>query len=199
LTYAEAYPERLFALILAGVTTTRRSEIDWRYRGMAPLLPEEWSRFCRDVPDGAHDGDLVAAHYRRLFSTDDDTCFQAAKAWHDWEAASILIAPGASIPRRWSDPRYRSTRAQIITHYFHHHAWLAEGQLVREAHRLSRVSGILLQGRLDLEAPLVTAWELSEAWSGAKLVIVPNSAHSPSTAAMASAIVEATDAFLAIL
>jgi pimeloyl-ACP methyl ester carboxylesterase len=44
LVYAEAYPERVRAIVLAGVTTTRRSEIDWLYRGMAPLLPAQWER-----------------------------------------------------------------------------------------------------------------------------------------------------------
>jgi proline iminopeptidase len=63
---------------------------------------------------------------------------------------------------------------------------------------LSAITRILLLGGLDPEAPLITALQLSEAWNGAKLVIVPNSAHSPSTIAMASAILEATDALLAI-
>ena len=53
LAYAEAHPERVAAMVFAGVTTTRRSEIDWLYRGLAPLFPEEWARVsCRGA--GGH-------------------------------------------------------------------------------------------------------------------------------------------------
>ena len=53
---------------------TRRSEIDWLYRGVAPLFPEQWERFCAGIPEADRDGDLVAAYYRLLQSTDPDVC-----------------------------------------------------------------------------------------------------------------------------
>ena len=39
LAYAERQPQRVTELILVAITTTRRSEIDWLYRGVAPLFP----------------------------------------------------------------------------------------------------------------------------------------------------------------
>lgn len=51
----------------------------------------------------------------------------------------------------------------------------------------------MIHGRMDLEAPLVTAWELSQAWPEAELVIVANAAHSPAVGEMAAAIIRATD------
>jgi proline iminopeptidase len=53
----------------------------------------------------------------------------------------------------------------------------------------------MVQGRLDLEAPLVTAWELAKAWPDGELVIVPNAGHSDGDAGMAEAITGATDRF----
>jgi proline iminopeptidase len=102
------------------------------------------------------------------------------------------------LPGRWFDPRYLTARARIITHYFHHRGWLEDGQILRDSHRLVGIPCMMIQGRLDLEAPVVTAWELSRAWSAAKLVVVPNSAHSPATLEMTAAVVEATDEFRAI-
>jgi proline iminopeptidase len=69
---------------------------------------------------------------------------------------------------------------------------------LRDIRRLAGIPCTMIQGRLDLEAPVVTAWELSRAWPAARLVVVPNSAHSPATLEMAAAIVEATDEFRAI-
>ncbi|UGX88856.1 prolyl aminopeptidase [Phyllobacterium meliloti] len=210
LAYAEKHPDRVLALVLAGVTTTRRSEIDWLYRGIAPLFPEQWVKF-RAGTSGAgfdittmregdelieeRDGDLVSAYYHLLNNADPNVRLKAARDWHEWEAASILINPAATPSSKWSDDRYILARARIITHYFHHNAWLENGVLLREASALNGISGIMVQGRFDLEAPLVTAWELSQVWPDSELVIVPNAGHSPTDTGMSEAIVAATDRF----
>ena len=52
LAYAEAHPDRVTEMILWGITTGRRSEADWLFRGgVAPLFPEQWARLRRGVPD----------------------------------------------------------------------------------------------------------------------------------------------------
>ena len=61
LAYAESNPSRVTEIVLVGVTMTRRAEIDWLYRGIAPLFPEQWERFRAGVPASERDGDLVAA------------------------------------------------------------------------------------------------------------------------------------------
>ncbi|WP_027133823.1 prolyl aminopeptidase [Geminicoccus roseus] len=195
LAYAERHPGQVAALVLAGVTTTRRSEIDWLYRGLAPLFPEQWARFRAGVPAPGRDGDLVAAYWRLLQDPDPAVRARAAENWHAWEAAPLSVRPDARYPARWLDPAYRMARARIITHYFHHGAWFEEGGLLREAHRLAGIPGVLVQGRLDLEAPLTTAWELAQAWPGSELVVVPDAGHSPAEPGMAGAILAATARF----
>ncbi|MFJ7355793.1 prolyl aminopeptidase [Phyllobacterium sp. NPDC097923] len=197
LAYAEAYPERVLALVLAGVTTTRRSEIDWLYRGIAPLFPEQWAHFRRGagLDSDEPDDDLVAAYYRLLNDADPAIRLQAARDWHAWESASILVDPTAKLSPKWSDDRYILARARIITHYFHHNAWLEDRILLNQASLLKGIPGVMIQGRFDLEAPLVTAWELSKAWPDGMLVIVPNTGHSPTSPGMTDAIIAATDRF----
>jgi proline iminopeptidase len=198
LVYAEAHPDRVAALLVVGVTMTRRTEIDWLYRGLGRFFPEEWARFRAEVPAQDRDGDLVGAYYRLLRNPNPAVHVKAATDWHEWEAASILVDPRATLSPRWSDPRYLTARARIITHYFHHLAWLEEQQILRDIHRLAGIPCTMIQGRLDLEAPVVTAWEISQAWPEAKLVVVANAAHSPSTSEMAASIVSATDALRAL-
>lgn len=193
LVYAETHPQRIEGLLLVGVTMTRQSEIDWLYRGLGRFFPDEWAHFRAAVPEEDRDGDLVAAYYRLLCDPNPAIHVRAARDWHAWEAASILIDPRASLSTRWSDPLYLTARARIIAHYFHHLAWLDERQILRDIHRLAGIPCTMIQGRLDLEAPLVTAWELSQAWPEAKLTIVPNAAHSPAVEEMAAAIIGVTD------
>jgi proline iminopeptidase len=198
LAYAERHPGRVSALVLVGVTMTRRSEIDWLYRGLAPIFPEQWTRFREGVPEGARDGDLVAAYYGLLNDPDPAVHEKAARDWHDWEAASITVDPDAAPPQRWSDPRFRLARARIVTHYFHHDGWLEDGALLKGAGALAGIPGVMVQGRLDLEAPLATAWELARAWPDGDLVVVPHAGHSDSDAGMAEAITAATDRFAGV-
>lgn len=196
LAYAEQHHRHVRAMMLIGVTMTRPSEIDWLYRGLARFFPNEWERFRASAGAVGNDGDLVEAYARLLNDGDPAGRAEAAAAWHDWEAAPIL-ASGGPYPERWRNPDYRLARARIITHYFRHRAWLKEDQLLNHADKLRGIPGVMVQGRLDLEAPVMTAWELARAWSDGELVIVPNAGHKPSDAAMADAIVTATDRFAA--
>ncbi|TIX90009.1 prolyl aminopeptidase [Rhizobium sp. P44RR-XXIV] len=194
LLYAETHPDRIASLLVVGVTMTRQSEIDWLYHGLGRFFPEEWARFRAALPVQDRDGDLVEVYYRLLCNPDPAIHIKAAKDWHEWEATSILVDPRATMPARWSDPRYLTARARIITHYFHHLAWLEEEQILRDVKRLAGIPCTMIQGRLDLEAPVITAWELSQAWPEAKLVIVPSATHSLATSDMTIAIVGVTDA-----
>jgi len=195
LAYAERHSERVRALVLAGVTMTRRSEIEWLYRRIAPLFPEEWERFAGGVPESERGGDLVEAYSDLLHSADAAVRERAARDWHDWEAASLSRDPAARAPADWSDPDFRLARARIVTHYFSHAAWLEDGALLRGAPALADVPGVMVQGRVDLQGPLVTAWELARAWPAGDLVVVPNAGHSARDPGMTKAIVAATDRF----
>lgn len=56
LAYAERHPHRVPEIVISSVTTTRRSEIDWLYRGIARFFPEEWERFRAGVPEADRGG-----------------------------------------------------------------------------------------------------------------------------------------------
>ena len=67
--------------------------------------------------------------------------------------------------------------------------------ILANAGRLSGIQGVMIQGSLDLQAPLVTAWELSKVWGDGELAIVPNAGHSTEETRMTDAIIAATDRF----
>jgi proline iminopeptidase len=162
LAYAERHRRRVSELLLASVTMTRPAEIHWLYHEAGRFFPEEWQRFRAGAPDAGRDGDLVAAYYRRLHEQPDVAVRErAAQDWCDWEDAVLSLEAGWVPNPRYADPAFRMTFARLVTHYFHHHAWLADGRLLQEADRVSGLPGVLIHGRLDLGGPPDTAWELA--------------------------------------
>jgi proline iminopeptidase len=195
LAYAERNPQRVTEIVFVGVTTTRRVEIDWLYGGVAPLFPEQWARFRAGVPPTERDGDLVAAYHRLLQDPDPTIHMKAAKDWCEWESALVSVDPDAPPDPRRLQPAFQLAFARIVTHYFHHNAWLEDGILLRQAGALAHIPGILVHGRLDLCSPLVTAWELAQAWPDSELVIVSGAGHSSSDPGMSEVLIAATDRF----
>jgi proline iminopeptidase len=112
--------------------------------------------FATACPPLERDGDLVAAYYRLLNDEDARIREVAARDWCDWEEAAVSLEPGYQPNPRYDDPRFRMAFARIVTHYFHHQAWLEDGILLREANRLAGIPGVLVHGRLDLGSPALT-------------------------------------------
>ena len=195
LAYTERNPRHVTELILRAVTLTRRSDIEWLYRGLATRFPDQWARFRAGVPKRDRDGDLVEAYFRLLHDPDPAVRAKAAQDFHDWEAAAVSVDPQAKPPPQWASPEHRMARARIVTHYFRHNAWLEDGILLKEAAALAGVPGVLVHGRLDAGAQLDAAVELARVWPDADLVIVEGAGHSAVDPGMSEAVVAATDRF----
>jgi proline iminopeptidase len=197
LAYAQRHPDRVSEIVIPGVTVTRRSDTDWLYRGVRRFFPAEWERFRAGVPEPERDGDLVAAYARRMADPDPRVRARAADDWCAWEDAVISQEPNGR-PNAYSDrpPAARLALVRICAHYFSHGAFMAEGALLRDAHRLAGIPGVLIHGRLDLSAPLEAAWSLARAWPDAQLQIVDDAGHTGSDT-MRQAVYHALDRFAA--
>lgn len=151
LAYAERYPERVSEMIFLSVTMTRPADVHWLYHEVGRYFPEQWERFRNGVPEADRDGNLVAAYYRLLNeSTDLAVRERAAQNWCTWEDELLSNEQGWQPNLRFDDPRFRMAFARLVSHYFHHGAWLADGQLLRDAGRLAGIPGVLIHGRFDL-------------------------------------------------
>jgi proline iminopeptidase len=198
LAYAEQHPDRVSAMVLLSVTSTRRREIAWLYGGVSRYFPEAYQRFRAGAghPDSEIvAADLVAAYARLMEHPDRGVRERAAADWCAWEDAVISLErngkPGA-YSARVDDARLAFVR--ICSHYFAHAAWLDEGALIRDAGRLAGIGGVLIHGRNDLGGPVITAWELARAWPGAELVVIEDSGHTGS-ATMEKELIGALDRF----
>ncbi|MFE6765183.1 prolyl aminopeptidase [Streptomyces sp. NPDC057689] len=197
LAYAERHPERVTEIVIAAVTTTRRSETDWLYRGAGLFHPEAWDRFRAHVPEAASDAtpDVLAAYARRTVDPDPEVRARATAEWCAWEDAVLSGEAHTGPPPYSGRPgRARAALVRICAHYFSHGAWLEEGQLIRDAGRLAGIPGVLVHGRLDMGGPLGTAWELAKAWPDAELTVIEDAGHLGG-AATSRAVLAALDRF----
>ena len=160
LAYAQTHPERVTELVLRGIFTLRRQELDWFYEGGASaVFPDLWEDFVAPVPpaDRAH---LIEAYGRLLADPDPEVHRPAAIAWSRWESSTITLLPQADTIARFTEPEYATAFARIENHYFRHGGWWEEGQLIRDASRLAGIPAVIVQGRYDMCTPTMTAWDL---------------------------------------
>ncbi len=194
LAYAQAHPSHVTEMILASVVTTSHAEVDWVTRAMGRVFPQQWEQFRDAVPPSDRDGDLSAAYARLLQSPDPAVHAPAAAAWCAWEDTHVATYPGHQPSPRYQDPRFRLCFARLVTHYWSNAAFLADGVLLREAHRLAGIPVVMVHGQLDISGPLDTPWKLAKELSDAELVVIGDEGHGGGQS-MFDVIVEATDRF----
>jgi proline iminopeptidase len=196
LAYAETHPQRVTELITRGIFMLRRWELEWFYQGGCHrLFPDAWEKYLAQIPVVEH-ADLISAYHRRLTSPDEATRLAAARAWSVWEASTSFLRQDPDFIDSHEDPHFALAFARIECHYFVNGGFFeVEDQLLRDAHRLAGIPGVIVHGRYDVVCPVQNAWELHKAWPDAKLLISPTSGHSAFEEENTHSLVEATDSF----
>ena len=196
LAYAETHPERVTELVLRGIFTLRKSEIDWFYQdGASHIFPDMWEEYLAVIPEEERD-DLVAAYRRRLNSPDPEVHIPAGVAWTVWEGSTVRLAPSeTSIAAARADVDAAVAFARIENHYFSHGGWFEDGQLIAQAGKLSGIPGVIVQGRYDVCTPARTAWDLHRAWPEAAFELIGDAGHAASEPGTVDALIRATDRF----
>lgn len=195
LAYAETHPERVTGLILRGIFLARRSEVDWTFGdGARRIYPDTWETFLAHLPEGERD-DPMNAYFRRLTSEDAAVRRSAALAWNAWEESASRLVGAVETPAE-EEIGKEIALARIEAHYFVNDSFLSPtDQLLRDAAKIRRIPGVIVQGRYDVVCPAASAWELHRAWPEARLEIVPDAGHAATEPGICAALVRATDGF----
>jgi proline iminopeptidase len=197
LRYAQTHPGAVSELVLTGVATASNAEVALLTWGLGKIFPEAFERFLAGLPQGERVGNLAAAYNRLIESPDAEVRERAARAWTDWETATIP-APPRSV-ERFEDPAFRLGFARTVTHYFGNDHFLGEGNdegvVLRDAALLKGIPGTLVQGGLDFGNLLGTVWRLHHAWEDSELVVIDEVGHNAGAPGVAEAMVAATDKY----
>ena len=178
LLYAQSHPERVQALVLRGIFTMTKAELDWFYNGGAgQFWPEAWADFSSIIPL-PEQTDMIKAFGKRIFGADENQANIYAQAWTRWENTLAVIHSNGrgAVP----GPRYAKAFARIENHYFSNAGFIEEGQIMRDMPRIADIPGYIVQGRYDMICPPHTAHALHKAWPNSELRIVTSAGHAMS-------------------
>ena len=195
LAYAQSHPDHVSELVLRGIFTLRRQEIDWYYQeGASRIYPDKWERFLAPIAEKDR-GDLLHAYHKILTGEDRTAQVAAARAWSVWEGETIRLLPDAALSATHDEDAFALAFARIENHFFVHRGWLEEGQLIRDAGKLRDIPGVIVQGRYDMACPAETAWALHNAWPEARFEMIEGAGHAYNEPGILDALIRATDSF----
>jgi proline iminopeptidase len=195
LAYAEKHPEHVSELIVRGIYTLTKAELDWYYQfGVSEMFPDKWERFIAPIPaEERHE--MMLAYHRRLTHEDKAVRVAAAKSWAIWEGETITLLPEPSTSDHFEDEGFAHAFARIENHFFVNAGWLDEGQLIRDAFKLKDIPGTIVQGRYDMPCPAKYAWALHKAWPKADFHLIEGAGHAFSEPGILDQLIRATDRF----
>ncbi|QDS75806.1 hypothetical protein FKW77_000245 [Venturia effusa] len=168
LAYAEKHPERCLGLILRGIFTLRRKELDWFYQSGADFLfPDYFEDYKKRIPV-SEQNDMMAAYYKRLTGDNEEEKVDCADAWSRWEAATSKLLVDPSYVARVDDPKFALAFARIECHYFVNGGFMEDGALLlpENVAKIKHLPISIVQGRYDVVCPAITSWELYKALGG---------------------------------
>jgi proline iminopeptidase len=158
LIYAIRNPEKVTRMVLRGIFTGRKSEIDFLDKGeFRSFYPDVWERFVASVPAEAQH-DPGAWHHEHMLGNDLELAKRSAYAYNDLEGSVISL-----------DDRRRSEVYETIDpvgtiiecHYLVAGCFIPESYIIDNAANLT-MPITLIQGRFDAVCPPFTAYDLSK-------------------------------------
>jgi proline iminopeptidase len=197
LAYAQSFPQRVTELVMRGIFTVRRREVQWFYQeGASFLFPEAWGSFLAPIPEAERD-DLVSAYYKRLTGANEDEKITCARAWSQWEGSTLSLLPDVSRVLQFGDEHFAIAFGRIECHYFVNGGFFeTDDHLLAHAHLLKDIPGVIVQGRYDVVTPAATAYALSKAWPKARFEIISDAGHTGTEPGITDAMVRATNSFI---
>ena len=190
LAYAIAHADRVAGMVLRGVFLGSAAEVEWYVSGVRRFAPEAWADFAGDA------GESVIEHYRQLIDHPDATvALAAARRWCDYEARLMAIgamSAGSEGSRNVATAEELLAGARIQLHFLDHQCFLRPNQLLDDLWRIGNKPITLVQGRMDIVCPPISAFEVSRRLAGADLRLIPNGGHSAMQPAIAAELCAAT-------
>lgn len=195
LAYAETYPENVDGMILRGIFTATKAEIDHFYHGGAgKFFPEVYEELA-SILDEPEKKNFPQQLLTKMQSPDSLTQDKYARAWARYEGKiAFLNMPDAQLEKildRWPYLAF----SVIENHYMAHGCFLEEGQLLNNTDKIAGIKTILINGRYDVICPPITAYQLHQKLKNSKLVIVERAGHSSSEPGIKKALLEAARTF----
>ena len=195
LAYAETYPQNVSGMILRGVFTASRDEIDHFYHGAtARYFPENYEMLLQYI-DNPEKKNYPEQLFNKIKNSDPGVQKKYILAWAKYEIKMALLSISDSrvdeILKNWNPYDF----ALLENYYMANNCFLEEGQLLNNAGKLKDIPITIVNGRYDVICPPITAYRLHKKLPKSKLFIVEKAGHSANAEPLLSVLINAIKKF----
>jgi len=178
LAYGETYPENVSGMVLRGIFTSAKEEIDHFYSGgVSPFFPETYDNLKQTFGEDTSPQAIL----KQIQNGDQAERLKFSKAWTAYE----IKLSGLNVSDKQVEQMINSndladlvvSLALIENHYMANGCFFEEGQLLRNVQKIKDIPIVLINGRYDMICPPINAYKLHKRLSNSKLIIVEQAGH----------------------
>lgn len=167
LAYAIDHPKVVTELVLRGIFTCRKEELDWvqQDNSINMIFPEAWSNYKSIIPK-EEQKDFMKAYGKRFNgSMGKKAKEEACLAWSVWEASISHLhpTPNKEIIRNLKKKNDYIPLSLIEYHYFINKCFFPNENYLLDSKNLKKLKKkpiTIVNGRYDMVCPVKTAYEL---------------------------------------
>ena len=160
-------PQRVHGMVLNGIFTARKSEIDYLDKGDFKIFfPDLWDKYSESAP-AEYKTDPSKYHYDNIFNENKNISKKSAYAYSE-----MLEGPLSNLDDRFEPENFDEfdpDAMRIELYYLKSGCFIPEGYILKNANKLTMPIW-LVQGRYDMVCPPVTAYELNKLLPNSKLI-----------------------------
>ncbi|KAH8765233.1 Alpha/Beta hydrolase protein [Hyaloscypha sp. PMI_1271] len=146
LAYSQKHTEHCIGLILRGIFTLCREELEWFYqKGTDRLFPDYFEPYKTCIPEPERSNAMMRS---------------------TWESSTVELIVNREYIKKAENPKWALAFARIECHFFINARWMRDRQLIEEAYKVRHLSIIIVPGRYDVFCPAKTSWDLYQALGG---------------------------------
>jgi proline iminopeptidase len=182
LAYAEAFPQNVKAMVLRGVFTATKAEVDHYYHGgVRTFFPKAYEDLLSVLPD--KEKRPLPSYLLHLIQTKDKVeGGKYSRAWARYEMMigmlevppRLLLAMAAARPDL---DKLAYGLALMENYYMANDCFLAGDRLWKGLGQIASIPLVMVNGRYDMICPPVTAYRLHQKLPQSRLIIAEASGH----------------------
>jgi proline iminopeptidase len=177
LAYAEKYTQNVEAMVLRGIFTASKQEIDYFYHGgVKKYFPEIYNKLINSLPD-PQKRPLPSYLLSLIQSPDSAVRSKYSRVWAEYEIkiSGIYVANGEleSIMNSFNPFAF----ALLENYYMANGCFFYDNQLMNEIDKLKDIRIIMVNGRYDMICPPITAYRIHSKLPKSKLILAESSGH----------------------
>ena len=177
LAYAEKYPDNVEAMVLRGVFTASKREIDHFYPGgVKTFFPEVYDKFINALPDPQK---RPLPEYLLSLIQDPDSTVQLkySRIWAEYEIKMSGLHLSDEELNDIMEKINPLAFAKIENYYMTNRCFFEDNQIMNEIDKLKDIPIIMVNGRYDVICPPITAYLIHSRLPKSKLIIAESSGH----------------------